>query len=77
MASRDRNPLFATGSPRPGGRHPIARGPSVALGSARPRLGWLEELFPLLALETVHDRLDFLGAPLRADEKGVGGVDDH
>src|SRR5437667_1234114 len=36
-AAADRNPLFATGSPRPGGRLPIARGPSVSVGS-RPSL---------------------------------------
>jgi RNase H-like protein len=29
----DRNPLYATGSPRPGGRLPIARGPSVSAAS--------------------------------------------
>jgi DNA-3-methyladenine glycosylase I len=32
-----RNPLYATGSPRPGGRLPIARGPSV---SDRRRCAW-------------------------------------
>ena len=72
-------------TPRPGGRFPTGRfaprgpcpwGPSAVAG--RPgSMPVSEQILSVFALETVHDRLDFLGAPLWADEKGVGGVDDH
>ena len=71
-ASLDRNPLFATGSPRPGGRLPIARGPSVELG---PPLNRLEEIFPLVPPQLVDDPFDVFGALLRAYEECIGGVD--
>src|SRR5438477_935178 len=57
-----RNPLFATGSPRPGGRLPIARGPS-ALRRPRRRCSWAQHE-PLLSY---HDKE--WGVPLHDDRR--------
>ena len=57
-----RNPLFATGSPRPDGRLPIARGPS-ALRRPRRRCSWAQHE-PLLSY---HDKE--WGVPLHDDRR--------
>ena len=58
MAPARRNPLYATGAPRPQGRRPIARGPSAG---QRHRCAWASRE-PLLSY---HDRE--WGTPLHDD----------
>src|SRR6266849_10206381 len=43
---------------------------------AKSRIGLLEEVFPALLLEPLHEFGDVLGAVARADEQRVGSLDD-
>ena len=60
MAPARRNPLYATGAPRPLGRHPIARGPSAG---RRHRCAWASRE-PLLSYHDVE-----WGTPLHDDRR--------
>jgi len=61
MAPARRNPLYATGAPRPKGRRPIARGPSAV---RRHRCAWASRE-PLLSYHDVE-----WGTPLH-DDRGL------